>query len=1122
MLEDFVSNLIDRKFAINGDFDFELGRVVTLKATDVSLQNAIWSSEASMLLLGEVEASVDLFALTEQTIFLTNVEAHDAEVLFEWNGDELNWMLGASDEPEEEETEPPEPLPLIIGAAKLDNVTLRVRNPAMTEELRIVITRGVHQQDAEHRLVLDLQAQLEDRLFTIEGQIGPFPELVVAGAVDFNLGIQGPNADLRAVGDFDWLAKLQDPDFELDLLAPEAAEVLRALKLPASTRGPIDVKARTMTEGGGIVASAVGQFGAVEFDARLDADNLTSFEGFDLTVNSSGPSIRNALALAGVEALRDEPYQLELVATRSAAGLELKKLSFDTYGLRVSGSGIARKLPELKDFDFELKVSGDDYRILTELADLDLPGPFPFAVDAAVTGNGAGVSDDLILNATIGKLQTKVTGSLTEDANFSGSSFSIDLQAPDARNLAGLAGIVLTRPARLDVTSQLSIDGEKLLIDALQVELDKQTVTASGSVDLGASAAGVDVDGRIRGTDLARLASLVLARSEAPVVPKIAYDAAARIQLAGNDLSVKTSRVRVGKSQLDFDGTVNLGPATPVVNAAVSASGASLTELLQGQNIEGMPAGKFSLRSKLETSGQNIFLQGLTFKLPNEELSGDLKIALGSATPEVDFDITARGTSLNKTLPDLVAAYEAADVPFAIAARGTANSARIDLKNVAAELGATKLNVEGTIELEPKLAARGVRLRAKGPRLSDIGNFGTWQLNSVPFELSAAMDGSAGKAGINDLLFRAGESELRGAIRFDLTDKPDVGIELKSKLLDIDEIRTLKTAADETAPKSAAEVEQYLFSEEPLPFEVLDTFNGALNIQIGELIVRKRKFGNLVVEARLRDGAVEAPRIAFDAAAGRVRSNISLQPSPDGRKLALALTADKAMLILDDMTAAELDGLPHYAIDVKLTAAGDSPRQLASSFDGYVFVVGGQGSIRKLNLGPLFGDFITELSEALNPFAKHSNYTKLDCLGLYFEIETGKIRTSPGIVVQSEQMIILASGRIDLATEKIDFTFETTPRKGIGISVGDIVNPFTKVIGTLSAPMISLDPQGTIVEGGTAVATLGISILGKSMWNRWFGSRKICQKIGEKALDARRARDPGNVPDAQRLIEGSK
>ncbi len=67
---------------------------------------------------------------------------------------------------------------------------------------------------------------------------------------------------------------------------------------------------------------------------------------------------------------------------------------------------------------------------------------------------------------------------------------------------------------------------------------------------------------------------------------------------------------------------------------------------------------------------------------------------------------------------------------------------------------------------------------------------------------------------------------------------------------------------------------------------------------------------------------------------------------------------------------------------------------------------------------------------------------------------------------------MLARGRIDLTTEKIDFTFETTPREGIGISVGDIVNPFTKVVGTLSAPKISLDLQGTIVEGGTAFATL--------------------------------------------------
>jgi len=60
--------------------------------------------------------------------------------------------------------------------------------------------------------VVSAVALLEDQKLAIDGRVGPFPQLAVAGAVDFDLSVEGPLARLITAGNFRWLARLRDPD----------------------------------------------------------------------------------------------------------------------------------------------------------------------------------------------------------------------------------------------------------------------------------------------------------------------------------------------------------------------------------------------------------------------------------------------------------------------------------------------------------------------------------------------------------------------------------------------------------------------------------------------------------------------------------------------------------------------------------------------------------------------------------------------------------------------------------------------------------------------------------------------------------------------------------------------
>ncbi|MDH3940911.1 MAG: hypothetical protein OET46_07975, partial [Xanthomonadales bacterium] len=113
--------------------------------------------------------------------------------------------------------------------------------------------------------------------------------------------------------------------------------------------------------------------------------------------------------------------------------------------------------------------------------------------------------------------------------------------------------------------------------------------------------------------------------------------------------------------------------------------------------------------------------------------------------------------------------------------------------------------------------------------------------------------------------------------------------------------------------------------------------------------------------------------------------------------------------------------------------------------------------------------------------------------------ESGLITAFP-LIVQTRELTILSEGTVDMNTEKIDLSFNTKPRTGIGLSTGMIINPLIKVGGKLAAPAVEIDPAGTLKSGGLAVATIGISLLAKSLSDRFLSSPDPCGDARKEIL----------------------
>jgi hypothetical protein len=202
----------------------------------------------------------------------------------------------------------------------------------------------------------------------------------------------------------------------------------------------------------------------------------------------------------------------------------------------------------------------------------------------------------------------------------------------------------------------------------------------------------------------------------------------------------------------------------------------------------------------------------------------------------------------------------------------------------------------------------------------------------------------------------------------------------------------------------------------------------------------------------------------------------------DGEDLRLGLTAAPGQ---------DRETIPPLELDLSLQGSGFTRREMASSLHGKLRIFSGPGQVASAGIDFLFSDFLTELFAALNPLAETNEFTRLECSVWAADIVAGQVTVDP-MITHIEGFTIFSKGTIDLQTEKVNLSFNTKPRKGLGITPGTVINTLIKVGGTLKKPAIELDPAGTIVGGTAAVATAGLSVLAKGFSDRFLSSKDPC------------------------------
>jgi hypothetical protein len=682
-------------------------------------------------------------------------------------------------------------------------------------------------------------------------------------------------------------------------------------------------------------------------------------------------------------------------------------------------------------------------------------------------------------------------------------------------------------PTELSFSSTLNKDS--LLINSANLKIPDNELDASGRARL-TPEFGFDLDIVASGSNLNDTVNLPLADTGKIALPKKPWQTKTSFGYRAGQLNITTKSANIGSDQVGFDGTVKLGGLIPAIDAIVAASGSSMAKSLEFTEIADIPDKPYTAITHLSLSENNITLTDVDGTLNDDRLTGSIVSEWPERPEDILFDVVVAGDNLRETV-NKIGSYIPPDKSYQVTARGEYNAEKIRLEQLEADFNDAHLSVDGSIDLDPDTGEQKLRISLSGPRLSDLGELEAFAFRPVPFNLSANVTGVRNDLTIKDFALKVNDNDVKGTISIDLRGKPVIATKLTSSYLDLDQLleraQQIQTSNSDAAPLDTDPVtpaaksksiinrtnrDKKLLSDTPIDFSILKAFDGEYAIIIKELILLDRTVRNLGVGGRLANGFLDTPIIRGDTAYGDLKADIEVDASQTPTRIKIKARATKAVLGTSEMLKSNLAKLPRSNIVTRFTTQGDSAQELGAGVTGYFWMTVSEGVLPTNSLSLLVGDLLTQIIETLNPFAKKQTSSPITCGAIYLEAKEGVIETSPGMILQTDRVSIVAAGDINLKNEKINIGFRTSALKGIGVSASDLVNPFIKLGGNLSSPNLVLDPTSTAIQGGAAFMTMGASLLANSMWNRWITSNGACERMGKEAAKIRRKINPDHMP----------
>jgi uncharacterized protein involved in outer membrane biogenesis len=1095
----WASGKLERPLVIDGPVSIRAGRTLRLSAEGVRLGNTAWGSRSDMLRVSGLTVEIDIASLLRRPVIVSRIGVDGLDLLLERRADgSNNWDFGP-DTPDEESAWP-ERLPIVIDRVSVPGARIRFNGPRLDRPLDLRFDRLEQTRGAAGLLELSGQGAANDEPVALEARAGPYAGLVAGRdfsvAIKARLGELDLGLDLRV----DDIARPVNTELDLKIRGPGAEYLTTRFGVRNLGAGPLvlDGSVRPSADGAGIAGELTGQIGQFTIKARGELAEPTVMSKARGELEIAGPDLSFAGGLAGVDRLPAEPFTLTADVERSGDVLRIDEATLTLPDASGNVAGTITRFTELAGNDIRFRFQGADAGRFRDLLGLPAAVTGAFDVAGSVKAGDAAELLDVQATTTLGKLT--VSGLLGAGPDYHGTRLRFSASGPSLARVGESAGAKHLPAVDFESTGDFAWTEKGAVIRNGQLRAGRDQLAIDGLVARDPLGVGTDVTWSISGPDLRQLATSLRLDG----VPDGAFDLRGRLRREPRVSRLDNVQGTVAGADLRLSGRIADQPKL----------GTTLDLSIEGPRLETfaglvpgyrLPPGEFRVAGGLALTPKRLALSRMQVAAAGAQGTVDADIELPLSAVRGKFLVAAKGRDISRFLPRLGSARVAA-APFDLRVRGQAQGGAWRLAEAEFKTDAASITGSGKLDWAPDFSATALKVSVSGSDLAAAGRLFAVDLPAQPFDLTAEFTGTPTSFRVERASGSLGPSDFDGSLEIHLGLRTVLDVDFRSDLLDLTPfLGAPETAAAGTNPASPGPRRRRstarVIPDTPIPLNWLKRFDGSLAVRADRALVATFALDDLRLAARLKDGNLVLDALELKAPPdGRLTFSGAIDQQSRGAALRLSASGTRVRLARLDDTPAVRDARPRAEIEMAFAGEGATWTELAGSLDGRLRLTTGPGSIPTTSMDRLFGGLWRDLVANVMPGVSARDTTPVRCLASFITMADGVFQTAPAVVMQTEKVNVIAHGAANLGTEQLDFHLRTAPRRGrVDVTVAEIVNPYMKVTGTLANPRLGVDPKGALFSGGAAIATAGISILAKGVWDRMFRADDPCAVAAAEA-----------------------
>lgn len=775
----------------------------------------------------------------------------------------------------------------------------------------------------------------------------------------------------------------------------------------------------------------------------------------------------------------EHPLTLEGGLVNTAPATAQTPAGFNLAGslgdISLNASGTLDAISATADADLVVEVGVPSLAALSAFAGRELPDQGPLRASVRISGrDGQYSAGDIQANLDAELLKAAVTGGVTDLSGLSGIDLSVNASTARLPEVVALAGVEVPvdLPPTLSTAAAISGSMEALAVSSFQIDVEDGGVTATATGDL---------------KDVMALKGLTAAVAvEAGSVA--AFSKYAKTELP--DLGPVTASATVASSGETF--------SVSDIKADLSAQG--IQAALEGFLADAVAVKGLDVRVKVNLASLAVLNELTGRELPD---SGPLSLG-GSLVSEEGLDAPAKiSGSLDG---DGVRARVNGSIQDLLAANGIAVVLNVEGDSVTqlARLAGHEVRHDESLKFDGNLYVGSSGYKADKLKLQMGPATITGEAEYIP-------PGKEGEKSSLNAKVHIGQFDLEPYILLvDADPAPEGemagGTDAGTVPEDSEPAPGAQVAAADGKAAPVADPSRKVFPADPLPFELLHNLDADVEITADEFATHHLMYRDMKLKVVLDDGVLTVDPFLASVGEGEFDARAKLDAS---RKPAV-MSLD---IVMDDGTGRHFGG--RYDLKVGLDGTGNSVAEIMAGLDGQAII-----DVRDLKLEKsAMTQFGRSLTDSLNPFDKEEKKSELTCAIVRFDIDDGIANADDRIVAQMTRVTWFGGGTINLKTEEIGIGAQSKPRKGLGISLGNLAS-LVYVGGTLGNPKVQLDPKDVVVKYGQhylTVMTGGAFLVLKSLWDKSRANSDVCArvlKLGEEERVEQEAAGGDAVPQA--------